>query len=94
MCPFRWLSVDLGKTFSIDSVSLSNRYCGNNPSDPLKCLCKLSFAKVSLVDSSGTVVQSKMLGDTCGMLYVDVDFGCTADTDMPTEMPTFFPTFF
>jgi hypothetical protein len=91
-----WLQVDLQDTYSVDFIAIANRYCGSNPSDPKKCLCHLSNARVSLLDASGTVVQSKTIGDTCGMHDVYIDFfddGCyNNSTYMPTTFPTGFPT--
>lgn len=86
-----WLSVDFGGTEFIETVIISNRYCGRKPSDPLGCLCRLSNARVSLVDADGNTVQSKTLGDTCGILdvFVDFDDGCSSGE---TDIPTFFPT--
>jgi hypothetical protein len=90
-----WISVDLGSTQPIETIELSNRYCGRNPSDPKGCLCRLSNAEVSLYDDNDNLIQSKTLGDTCDVLYVGVDFndGCSSgETDIPTFSPTSFPT--
>jgi hypothetical protein len=92
-----WLQVDLQDTYSVDFIAIANRYCGRNPSDPKKCLCRLSNARVSLLDASGAVVQSKVIGDTCDMHDVYIDFfddGCYNNSNNSTYMPTTFPTGF
>lgn len=66
--------VDLGGLYPIDSVLISNRYCGNNTSDPLGCLCRLSNVTFSLIDETESIVSTKTLGDTCGLLTVSLFF--------------------
>jgi hypothetical protein len=60
-----WWKVALGDEFRIKSVKIKNRYCGNS-SDLAGCLCRLTDATVSLVDSEGTAVATQSVGDTCG----------------------------
>jgi hypothetical protein len=64
-----WWEVDLGGIYSVESVNIKNRWC-KNPSDPNGCLCKLSYATVSLVDGNGALVASASTNNTCGMLNV------------------------
>jgi hypothetical protein len=60
-----WWKVALGDEFRIKSVKIKNRYCGNS-SDLAGCLCRLTDATVSLVDSEGTAVATQSVGNTCG----------------------------
>lgn len=62
-----WWTVDLGGTYTINSIKILNRYC-IDPTDPSGCLCRLSHAVVSLLDENGQWVDTKVLGDTCGEL--------------------------
>jgi hypothetical protein len=60
-----WWKVVLEDEFRIKSVRIKNRYC-SNPSDSAGCLCRLTNATVSLVDSEGAAVATQSVGDTCG----------------------------
>jgi hypothetical protein len=82
-----WWQVDLEDTYDVDLVWITNRYCGGW-NDPKGCLCRLSYATVSLLDASGSVVSSQSLGDTCDEHDVFIEFGCNSTSYMPTYMPT------
>lgn len=72
-----WFKVDLAKLLEVESVKIDNRYCGDSSDSP-ECLCRLSDANISLIDSNGNMISSQALGNTCGMKDVIVDFesGC------------------
>eukprot|EP00804_Cyclotella_cryptica_P019493 CCRYP_006643-RF/>CCRYP_006643-RF protein AED:0.13 eAED:0.13 QI:170/0.76/0.85/1/0.61/0.71/14/191/939 len=70
---FSWWKVDLGSAFSIESVNIVNRWCGN-PSDKNGCLCRLSHTILSLFDENGKWVTSFSLDDTCGKLELTKSF--------------------
>ena len=42
-----WWKIDLGYKFEIESVTVLNRWCVSS-ADPNGCLCRLSFATLSL----------------------------------------------
>ena len=67
------LEVDLGVTAMIDQVVIKNRWC-KNLSDPHGCLCRLSNAKLVLLDNNDSILAEKTLGDTCGMLTIVESF--------------------
>lgn len=87
-----WWQVKLSDTFDIASVEIANRFC-REPSDPHGCYCRLSNAKLSLIDDKGSVVESTSFGDTCGQGLVSHSFkspDCqirTANTTSPTASP-------
>ena len=64
--------VDLGSAFSLQSVMINNRWCGDF-SDPNGCLCRLSGATLTLLNEEGDVVSAKSIGDTCGVHQVSMD---------------------
>ena len=59
-----WWEVNLENEFPIESVTILNRWCGS-PVDPNHCLCRLSNATLSLIDSNGVIVGTQNTGDTC-----------------------------
>jgi hypothetical protein len=65
-----WWQVDLGGLSSVENVTIQNRHCPNE--ETTKCLCRLSFATVSLLDASDKYMASFTLGNTCGELQVPV----------------------
>lgn len=77
-----WWQVTFGGQ-EINRISLSNRYCGDT-NDSTGCLCRLSSAKVQLFDSSGSMIEEILLGNTCGLLTVDVDTKDSCSTPSPT----------
>ena len=67
------LEVDLGLSAIIDQVVIKNRWCRDS-SDPHKCLCRLSDAKLVLLDNDDFILAEKNLGDTCGVLTITESF--------------------
>lgn len=65
-----FLEVDLGENFEINSVVIVNRYCGSDPSDPRKCLCRLSGATLILLDENNLVLAARTIGNTCNQHIV------------------------
>jgi hypothetical protein len=65
--------VDLADDYGISHTSIQNRWCGDI-SDSLGCLCRLTNATLSLLDSQGVVVLSVAVGNTCDTLIVKSDF--------------------
>ena len=100
-----FLEVDLLQARSIDEVVIINRWCAS-AEDPHSCLCRLSHANLSLVDEDGSVIATRQLGDTCGVLSISEpfvsDIGCeptkdndttkSTNTNYPTSSPTKSPT--
>ena len=59
------LELDLGMSFSVDSVSIVGRECDD--SSELNCLCPINGATLSLVGDSGEDIASFDIGeDACG----------------------------
>ena len=73
-----WWMVDLGSSVEVESVKIHNRYC-REESESDRCLCRLSFAAVSLLDDRGKWVDATMTGDTCGVLVWEHSFAPSAD---------------
>jgi hypothetical protein len=67
-----WLEIDLEEAYHIHTVKLLNRWC-RDPEDSSGCLCRLSGAKLSLTNSHN-VVATEMIGDTCSLCEVVVNF--------------------
>ncbi|KAL3793978.1 hypothetical protein HJC23_009461 [Cyclotella cryptica] len=65
--------VDLNGLYKIESVVINNRWCAS-PSDVTGCLCRLSSARLLLLDETNAVVAARSLGNTCGMLIVSQSF--------------------
>ena len=82
-----WWQLDLGAELPIESVTVMNRWCGS-PSDPNGCLCRLSNATLSLIDSKGDIVATQSVGDTCGQQELLFD-----DFVKPTHSPIVWPTY-
>ena len=76
-----WLEIDLQSLHDIDSVNIINRYC-KDPADSPGCLCRLSEAELSLIDSNGVVVATRSLGDTCNRQMIVLSFkeGCISSS--------------
>ena len=53
----------------VASVKIKNRYCAN-PSDQNGCLCRLSYASITL-HYDGNIVAETTLGNTCGLLEIE-----------------------
>jgi hypothetical protein len=73
--PNAYWEVDLGDMFDIDSIVIVNRYCGSDPADRNECLCRLSSANLMFLGQSNTVLASKIIGNSCGQLVLEV-LGC------------------
>jgi hypothetical protein len=65
--------VDLAGDFDISYTSIQNRWCGDT-SDNSNCLCRLTNAKLSLLDVQGEVMSSVNVRNTCGTVTVKNDF--------------------
>jgi hypothetical protein len=65
--------VDLGVSYSIESVTIENRWC-RKPNDPKQCLCRLSNATLVLIDESGLSVSTVPMGDTCNTKTLEYEF--------------------
>jgi hypothetical protein len=89
-CDDPWWIVDLGCMMPIELVTIMNRWC-DDPSDPAGCLCMLSNATLELLDTNMTVVQTKEIGDTCGVEELSFNF-CVDATESPDRAPTASPT--
>ena len=74
-----WIEVDLGSSVAADSVDIVNKDCGNSESTA-KCLCRLSFANMILMDASNNQLASIPLGNTCAMPTVPTATSCGAPT--------------
>jgi hypothetical protein len=62
--------VDLGGDFTVKSVKIFNRLEGESR--------RLSWAKVSLIDSAGNVLETSAdIGKTDGRAEINIDFGVT-----------------
>ena len=80
-----WLEVALSTPAEIDAVEIYNRYCGSDPTnDPKQCLCRLSGATLTLLDSSNSVISSVDLGDTCGKTVIEQVYVCALPPPPPT----------
>jgi hypothetical protein len=73
--------VDLGQDYSIESVRIKNRWCKDSDDAP-GCLCRLSNAKLSLLDEEGSVIKSIDTGDTCGKLELEYGFSHACDSEV------------
>ncbi|KAL3794097.1 hypothetical protein ACHAWO_010948 [Cyclotella atomus] len=84
-----WLEIDLKHAAAIESVNITNRFCGNI-GDASGCLCRLTNATVSLLDELSVVITEKVLGNTCGVLGVANSFESApkfCKTNVPTSSP-------
>ncbi len=81
-----WWQVDLGNELPMQSVTVLNRWCGSS-ADPNGCLCRLSNATLSLINSQGVIVGTQTTGNTCGKREVLFD-----DFMVPTQAPTISPS--
>ena len=73
-----WWTVDLGSAVEVESVKIHNRWC-REESESDKCLCRLSFAAVSLLNDRNKWVEATMTGNTCGVLEWEHNFTASAD---------------
>ena len=86
-CKDPWWMVDLGELMLVERVNIVNRWCGD-PSDEDECLCKLSHAKLSLLDEQELVVGVHVIDDTCGQY----ELNCPFCEDAPSAFPSVSPT--
>lgn len=70
-----WWQLNFNAPYGIGVVEISNRWC-RNPTDTPGCLCRLSHAIVSLLDSGGAVVAMESVGDSCHAASLNITFGC------------------
>ena len=75
----KWLEVDLNEPVPIDKVLIVNRKCSDNQA----CGCQLSYATVSLLDTNGDWVASKVTQDTCNKGWVGFPFKKKCPTAAP-----------
>jgi hypothetical protein len=74
-----WWQVVLSQEFSIDSIEIANRWCGDMTDQP-QCLCRLSNVTLSLTDNAGvSAITPKSLGDTCGKKTLSFHLGCSSE---------------
>jgi hypothetical protein len=73
--------VDLGQDYNIDSVKIMNRWCKSKDDAP-GCLCRLSNAKLNLLDEEGSVIKSLDTGNTCGKMELVYGFSYPCETDV------------
>jgi hypothetical protein len=65
-----YLEVYLGDLYSIDSVTVMNRYCVN-ANDANGCLCRLTDATLTLLgERDDSVIAQISLGNTCSVLEI------------------------
>ncbi|KAL3787241.1 hypothetical protein ACHAWO_000081 [Cyclotella atomus] len=79
--------VNLGGAFEITTVDVLNRYCGST-ADSTGCLCKLSSATVSLMDSGGLSKGTYRFGNTCGVMNPVLDLGTSCSTSVSLSSHT------
>jgi hypothetical protein len=84
-----WWMVDLLEVFSIDSLTIINRYC-SSVSDPTNCLGRLSDATLSLIDQQGAVRYTTTLGNTTSKRVITILPTCppSSSTPVPSKSPT------
>jgi hypothetical protein len=68
-----WIEIDLGDVYYVNSVIVLNRWCAD-VKDSLACLCRLSEAKLFLMDEDGNAISMRDIGDTCGVTQVVEEF--------------------
>jgi hypothetical protein len=68
-----WWEVDLQQTTLLSSITITNRWCREDSAYD-KCLGRMSYAIVSLVDENGDVVATRNVGDTVGRESIELDF--------------------
>ena len=72
-----WIQIDLQKSYHVHSINVLNRWCKNHKDGP-GCLCRLSNAKLSLLDKDGVIVETREFENTCGVDTIVEEFhgGC------------------
>lgn len=56
----------------MEKMIILNRFC-QGPDDPTECLCRLSFAKVTIINENGEVILTASFGNTCNEAQLDLD---------------------
>eukprot|EP00804_Cyclotella_cryptica_P011127 CCRYP_019061-RA/>CCRYP_019061-RA protein AED:0.09 eAED:0.09 QI:216/1/1/1/0.83/0.69/13/1964/1704 len=84
--PSAWWELDLITPSAIESVLILNRYCRSDPSDPTGCLCRLSSAKLTLLDNNDSIIAMQSIGNTCNEQVVAESFTCSG-TERPPSIP-------
>ena len=82
-----WWMVDLEALFSVESISILNRWCKDS-TDPHGCLCRLSNASVSLLDGNNDTVAAFSTTDTCGTSEIVHSFITPCLTASPSASAT------
>lgn len=72
-----WIHIDLQKSYYVHSINVLNRWCRDQKDHP-GCLCRLSNAKLLLLDKDGVIVETRDFEDTCGVgtIVEEFDDGC------------------
>jgi hypothetical protein len=79
-------SIDLDRGYDIERIVIRNRWC-MNPTDPTECLCRLSFATLTLRDESSSIVAQRTIGNTCKSLTVAETFELCPSPTTPSVSP-------
>jgi hypothetical protein len=74
--PNPWWQVDFASSSSLKSVDIKNND-----------LCRLSGATVSLANELGEVLETKTLGNTCGVSDISLDVSTCGSSSTPTTSP-------
>ncbi|KAL3787484.1 hypothetical protein HJC23_001134 [Cyclotella cryptica] len=82
-----WLQIDFATPMAIDKVVILNRWC-MDLTDTRGCLCRLSSAKLSLLDENDNTLNTQTLSNTCGEQVVTEPFSCTISTHPPSISPS------
>jgi hypothetical protein len=81
-----WWEVDLQQTILLSSITITNRWCREDSAYD-KCLGRMSYAIVSLVDENGDVVATRNVGDTVGRESIELDFLEGDFNEVESSMP-------
>ena len=68
-----WIQIDLQASYYVHSINILNRWCSDQ-NDHLGCLCRLSNAKLFLLETDGAIVETRDFGNTCGVSKVVEEF--------------------
>ena len=92
--PGQWWQIILENSTDIHSIQILNRYCGQDTSDPLGCLCRFTNAEIKLYAENMSIMTTRLLGNTCGMLLIVELFACpnTLSPIEPTTQQTINPS--
>ena len=72
-----WIQIDLYESYHVHSINILNGWC-RDQNDHSGCSCRLSNAKLFLLDKDGVIVAMRDFENTCGINTVveDFDDGC------------------